>query len=106
MTITFEGVELRTPAPFGWSTPAGSETLLQSGYISVQVSAARPLKWSFVCQTTTLADITNLEVQKGVFGRLIIDGTTYANVAIVGEISVVRYGPNDWEYSVSFTQSV
>ena len=100
-------VELKNPGPFGWKTPAGTRTLLQTGYYGVQLSTVNPFERSFLCQTDKLADITALEGVKSEFGDLVIDGVTACtHVGITGTISVIPFGPRSYQYAVTFTQAI
>ena len=127
MTVLFQSaagapsfsVELKDPAPFGWVTPAGTKTLLQTGYYGVQLSTVNPFERTFTCQTNDIADIVALEGIKGEFGDLVIDGVTACtHVGITGSIVVTPFGKGSafapaarptsksYEYTVTFTQAV
>lgn len=104
MAITFDGVTLQKPSPYAADySPTTNETILLSGKHNIQSSTEHGYKVSFICLTTTEADITNLIAKIGTEGSLVDDNGTHTKCYITAFTST-EILPDTWQYQVSFAQ--
>ena len=105
MTVTFDGITLSDPEPFYIRRPTLTRVvMLLSGKTSVQTSNEAGFQASFRCTTEDFSDFTAIIAKVGTLGNLVIDGTTYANCAIIGDPAAIEILPGVWQYEVSFVQ--
>lgn len=105
MTITFDGVELRNPAPFSLAPVVlCSETTLLSGKTAVQTTAETGLRVRLECVTQDYADVSALLAKIGTKATLIIDGVSYTNCAIRSWGRLEEGPPGTWWYEVTLVR--
>lgn len=105
MTITFDGVELRNPAPFSIAPVVlCNETTLLSGKTAVQTTAETGLRVKFECCTQDYADVSALLAKIGQKKTLVIDGTAYTNCAIRSWDRLEQDPGGTWWYEVTFVR--
>ncbi len=105
MTITFDGVELRNPAPFSIAPVVlCNETTLLSGKTAVQTTTETGLRVRLECVTQEYTDVSNLLAKIGTKGTLIIDGNSYTNCVIKSWDRLEQRPIGTWWYSVTFTR--
>ncbi len=105
--IYFDGIRLENPTPF-WEdrSPIIKATELLSGGVSVQSSPeghVRPLRVSFVCQTSTHGNISALLAKIGGKYRLQIDEFGYSG-CYISSFRENEWYPGEFEYIISFIQ--
>ena len=103
--VTFDGVELKNPAPFNlYHNPVTKSKLLLSGKNSVQNSTETALSVTFKCNTEDHADIVNLRAKIGLKKTLSINGTDYTKCVISGKFREKEWCVDKWDYDVGFIQ--
>jgi hypothetical protein len=105
VTITFDGVELKNPAPFSLvPLVLTSETTLLSGKTAVQTTTETGLRVRLECVTQDYADVSALLAKVGLKKTLIINGTSYTNCAIKSWSRLEENPPGTWWYEVTFVR--
>jgi hypothetical protein len=105
MTVSFDGIELRDPAPFDLAPVVlTNETTLLSGKTAVQTTAETGLRVRLECVTQDYADVSALIAKIGQKKTLIINGTSYTNCAIKSWNRLEENPPGTWWYEVTFVR--
>ena len=103
--ITFDGVELKNPAPFDLNhNPVTKSKRLLSCKNSIQTSPETALSVTFKCSTEDHADIVNLRAKMGLKKTLSINGTDYTKCVITGKLREREWYMDSWDYEVDFEQ--
>ena len=105
--VYFDSIELENPEPF-WEdrSPIINVAELMSGEVSVQSSPdtfTRPLRVSFLCQTTIHSNISLLRAKMGERYTLEIDEFTYEN-CYISSFKEHEWFRGEFEYTIAFVQ--
>lgn len=103
--ITFDGIELRDPAPFNLAPVVlTNEMTLLSGKTAVQTTTETGFRVKFECCTQTYSDVSSLLAKIGTKATLVIDGTSYTNCAIKSWDRLEQDPGGNWWYTVTFVR--